>query len=121
MQASLPPADTTELHAAFLQAVITLGLAALCGFIYRRYRKPYFAWWAGAWQGVVCAGLVESVGMEIGFILFASLGGGTELLYALAMFSLTAVWIAVAWSLLALPDVIVEDVVTEPTSGPLAA
>jgi signal transduction histidine kinase len=43
------PAATTELHAAFLQAVITLGLAALCWFIYRRYRKPYFAWWAAAW------------------------------------------------------------------------
>jgi signal transduction histidine kinase len=43
------PAATTELHAAFLQAVITLGLAALCWFIHRRYRKPYFAWWAAAW------------------------------------------------------------------------
>jgi signal transduction histidine kinase len=43
------PAATTELHAAFLQAIITLGLAALCWFIHRRYRKPYFAWWAGAW------------------------------------------------------------------------
>ena len=49
MQDPIPAAATTELHAAFLQAVITLGLAALCGFIYGRYRKPYFAWWAAAW------------------------------------------------------------------------
>jgi signal transduction histidine kinase len=49
MQSPLPTGLTTELHAAFLQAVITLGLAALCWFIHRRYRKPYFAWWAGAW------------------------------------------------------------------------
>ena len=49
MQAPFPAAQISELHAAFLQAVITLGLAALCWFIHRRYRKPYFAWWAGAW------------------------------------------------------------------------
>jgi signal transduction histidine kinase len=49
MQQTIPAAATSELHAAFLQAVITLGLAALCWFIHRRYRKPYFAWWAAAW------------------------------------------------------------------------
>jgi signal transduction histidine kinase len=49
MQDTIPTAETSELHAAFLQAVITLGLAALCWFIHRRYRKPYFAWWAVAW------------------------------------------------------------------------
>ena len=61
MQAPLPAEPTAELHAAFLQAVITLGLAALCWFIYRRYRKPYFAWWAGAWglYGVRIAAIVS--------------------------------------------------------------
>jgi signal transduction histidine kinase len=49
MQAPLPAAPTSELHAAFLQAVITLGLATLCWFMHRRYRKVYFAWWSGAW------------------------------------------------------------------------
>ena len=49
MQDALPATSTSELDAAFLQAVITLALAALCAFIYQRYRKPYFAWWAGAW------------------------------------------------------------------------
>ncbi|HJR50215.1 MAG TPA: GAF domain-containing sensor histidine kinase [Gemmatimonadales bacterium] len=49
MQASLPSAPTSELHAAFLQALITAGLAVLCWFMHRRHHKPYFAWWAGAW------------------------------------------------------------------------
>ena len=49
MQGSLSPTSPSELHAAFLQAIITLALAALCVFMYQRYRKPYFAWWAGAW------------------------------------------------------------------------
>jgi signal transduction histidine kinase len=49
MQDPFPVTATSELHAAFLQAVITLALAGLCAFIYQRYRKPYFAWWAGAW------------------------------------------------------------------------
>jgi signal transduction histidine kinase len=61
MQDPIPTAATTELHAAFLQAVITLGLAALCWFIYLRYRKSYFAWWAGAWglYGVRIAAIVS--------------------------------------------------------------
>lgn len=42
-----PP--TTELHAAVLLAAITFGLAALCGLLYRRYRKPYLGWLAVAW------------------------------------------------------------------------
>ena len=61
MQDPIPAAATAELHAAFLQAVITLGLAALCWFIHRRYRKPYFAWWAAAWglYGVRMAAIVS--------------------------------------------------------------
>ncbi|HEX2220206.1 MAG TPA: GAF domain-containing sensor histidine kinase [Gemmatimonadales bacterium] len=61
MQDTVPPAETSELHAAFLQAIITLGLAALCWFIHRRYRKPYFAWWAAAWglYGVRIAAIVS--------------------------------------------------------------
>ena len=44
-----PLATAVELDAALLQATITAALAALCAFLYSRYRKPYFAWWAGAW------------------------------------------------------------------------
>ena len=39
----------TELAAALLQGVITATLALLCWFLYRRYRKPYLAWWTVAW------------------------------------------------------------------------
>jgi len=38
-----------ELAAAFLQAGVTLGLAGLFFFLFRRYRKPYFGWFALAW------------------------------------------------------------------------
>ncbi|HEU5305357.1 MAG TPA: GAF domain-containing sensor histidine kinase [Gemmatimonadales bacterium] len=49
MQATSLPAPNVELDAALLQAAITAALAVLCGFLYSRYRKPYFAWWAVAW------------------------------------------------------------------------
>jgi signal transduction histidine kinase len=49
MQGTLPPATAPELHAALLQAAITAGLAVLCAFLFSRYRKPYFGWWAVAW------------------------------------------------------------------------
>jgi signal transduction histidine kinase len=40
---------SVELDAALLQAAITAALAVLCAFLFSRYRKPYFAWWAVAW------------------------------------------------------------------------
>lgn len=49
MDLTIPDAARAELAAAFLQAAITLGLAFLCTWLYRRYRKPYFGWWAVAW------------------------------------------------------------------------
>ena len=39
----------TESAAAVLQALITFGLAGLCAYLYRQFRKPYLAWWAVAW------------------------------------------------------------------------
>ncbi len=50
MQVQIPAAADPELAAALLQGVITAALAALCWFLYRRYRKPYLAWWTGAWM-----------------------------------------------------------------------
>ena len=44
-----PLTSAVELDAALLQAAITAALAALCAFLFSRYRKPYFAWWAVAW------------------------------------------------------------------------
>jgi signal transduction histidine kinase len=49
MQAPVPGTAAEELHAALLQAGLTAALAVLCAFLYHRYHKPYFAWWAAAW------------------------------------------------------------------------
>src|SRR5829696_8350799 len=43
------PSSVPELAAAVLQAVLTAGLAALSLYFYRRYGKPYFAWFSAAW------------------------------------------------------------------------
>ena len=64
MQATGPLATTLELDAAILQAAITCGLAVLSGFLYRRYRKSYFAWFAVAW-----ALYVLRLGAIMGFLL----------------------------------------------------
>jgi hypothetical protein len=51
----------TELDAAILQALVNLGLAVLFGFLYRRHRKPYFAWWTIAWgMYVLQAGAIST-------------------------------------------------------------
>ena len=50
MDLSIPGAALTERAAAYLQAAVTLGLVALCVFLYRRFRKPYFGLWALAWS-----------------------------------------------------------------------
>jgi signal transduction histidine kinase len=49
MDTPIATADMSELAAALLQGVITAALAALCWILYRRYRKPYLAWWTAAW------------------------------------------------------------------------
>jgi signal transduction histidine kinase len=49
IQGTLPPTSDIELDAALLQAAITGALGLLCAFLFERYRKPYFAWWAVAW------------------------------------------------------------------------
>jgi signal transduction histidine kinase len=61
MQAPVPATAAEELHAALLQAGLTAALAVLCAFLSHRYRKPYFAWWAGAWAlSVVRIGAISS-------------------------------------------------------------
>jgi len=49
MPLTILPAFPVELDAALLQAAITGALGLLCAFLFQRYRKPYFAWWAAAW------------------------------------------------------------------------
>lgn len=47
--ATIPAAAASEPAAAILQAAVTAALAMLCVFLYRRYRKRYFAAWSAAW------------------------------------------------------------------------
>jgi len=49
MDLSAPAVVTSELAAAYLQFVVTLGLVGLCWVLYQRYRKAYFGLWALAW------------------------------------------------------------------------
>jgi signal transduction histidine kinase len=49
MQLEVATPSPAELAAAFLQAAVMLGLAGLFAFLHRRYRKPYFGWFALAW------------------------------------------------------------------------
>ncbi|MDH3498085.1 MAG: sensor histidine kinase [Gemmatimonadota bacterium] len=49
MDLSPAPSQLGELAAAFLQAAITLGLAALFWYLYHRHHRPFFGWWAVAW------------------------------------------------------------------------
>ena len=61
------PSSLGELNAALLQAVITLGIAVLCAFLFRQFRKRYFLIWAVAW------GLyVLRIGAICGFLTTAS-------------------------------------------------
>ena len=43
-----PPVPVAELDAAILQGVVTIGLTFVAAFLYRRYRKAYFAWFTAA-------------------------------------------------------------------------
>ena len=47
------PLLATEFAATLLQGAITSGLAALCLHLYRRYQRPWFAWFALAWGAYV--------------------------------------------------------------------
>jgi signal transduction histidine kinase len=40
----------SELHAALLQGAVTFGTAALCWYLFAKYRRQYFLWWSVAWS-----------------------------------------------------------------------
>jgi signal transduction histidine kinase len=48
-ESAAPVRELTEVSAAILQIVVTLGLAAVCAALYRNYGKPFYAWWTVAW------------------------------------------------------------------------
>jgi len=53
----------TEFAAALLLALIALGGAGYCFWLYNRFRKPYYAWWSFSWMLYAVR-----VGMIIGFL-----------------------------------------------------
>ncbi|MGH7636065.1 MAG: sensor histidine kinase [Gemmatimonadaceae bacterium] len=46
----LTVSSLSELHAALLQGLVTLGTGIVCWFLYARYRRSYFLWWSIAWS-----------------------------------------------------------------------
>ena len=53
----------TEFAAALLLALIALGGAGYCAWLYSRFRKPYYAWWSVSWLLYAVR-----VGVIIGFL-----------------------------------------------------
>ena len=109
-----PPA---ELDAALLQALVTLGTAAFCWYLFARYRHRYFLWWSAAWTlyvlriGAIVAVLVTR--QEWWLFTHQVLTGSTALvlLWAALTFSRSTEWkpwyaaalfFPVAWSYLAI-------------------
>ena len=87
-----------ELDAALLQAAITAALAALCFFLYRRYRKAYFGWWAAAWGlyllriGAISSFLLTSNRIWLYWHQVITGWTALALLYAAALFSRQVRW-----------------------------
>jgi signal transduction histidine kinase len=109
--------ETLELDAALLQAIVTVGTAAFCWYLYARYRHRYFFWWSIAWTmyvlriGAIVAFLVTRV--ESWLLTHQILTGWTALalLWAALTFSRSAEWrpwyaaaliFPVAWSYIAI-------------------
>ncbi|HEX3276857.1 MAG TPA: ATP-binding protein [Gemmatimonadales bacterium] len=98
IQATLTPATEIELDAALLQAAITGALALLCAFLFQRYRKPYFAWWAAAWGlyllriGAITTFLLSGHRIWLYWHQVATGWTALALLYAALVFSLRVRW-----------------------------
>jgi signal transduction histidine kinase len=109
MQVAPPLHDATELAAAFLQTGITVGVAAVCLFLYGRYRRPHFAIWALAW-GLYTARLGSIISFLVSdqrFWLYwhQVFAGWTALalLWAAVSFSQQTRWRRRYWPLVAFP------------------
>ena len=109
-----PPA---ELDAALLQALVTLGTAAFCWYLFARYQHRYFLWWSVAWTlyvlriGAIVAFLVTRA--EWWLLMHQILTGWTALalLWAALAFTRSTEWrpwyaaalfFPVAWSYIAI-------------------
>ena len=86
-------ASLSELNAALLQAVVTLGIAALCAYLFQKYRRDYFRWLSIAW----CA-----YALRIGCIVLFLTTGASAWLFAHQILTgwtaLALLWSALAFS-----------------------
>jgi signal transduction histidine kinase len=93
MWQSYEPQGLPELAPAILQAVVTLLLVLLTWYLYRRYQKPYFGWWAVAWMVFT---------LRIGAILSFLSTGRAHWLYwhqvATGLTALALLWAALVFS-----------------------
>jgi signal transduction histidine kinase len=98
MQAAHLTASAIELDAAVLQAAITASLAVLCLFLFARYRKAYFAWWAAAWGlyllriAAITSFLLTSQRIWLYWHQVATGWTALALLYAALVFSQQLLW-----------------------------
>jgi signal transduction histidine kinase len=98
MDLEIPTPTVMELAAAFLQAGVTLGLAGLFYFLYRRYQKPYFGWFALAWLlyvlriGAIISFLVSQNWLWLYWHQVVTGWTALALLWAALVFSQQLVW-----------------------------
>ena len=110
-------APFSELNAALLQAVVTLGIAALCAYLFQKYRRDYFRWLSIAWCAyalrIGCIVLFLTTGASAWLFAHQILTGWTALalLWSALAFSQRAQWrwwyvfalaFPVAWSYVAI-------------------
>ncbi len=111
IQGPLPPTTDLELDAALLQAAITAALGLLCAFLFERYRKPYFAWWAVAWSlyllrlGAITSFLLTSNRIWLYWHQVVTGWTALALLYAALVFSQRIRWRPWYWALVLFPPV----------------
>jgi signal transduction histidine kinase len=89
-------AELSELHAAMLQAGVTFGVAVLCAYLYRTYRRGYFALFAWAWfayslrLGCIVAFLTQ--GAPVWLYAHQVLTGWTAILLLASALSFAGAW-----------------------------
>jgi signal transduction histidine kinase len=109
MLQEIPPALTSELPAAILEAAITLALALLCAALWRRTKQPYFGWWALAFalflSRIAVIAVFIATGDRAWLFWHQVITGwtGLALLWAAVVFSHAATWRSRYWLLVAFP------------------
>ena len=92
------PSDSSELLAAYLQGVVTIGLSLVFLVLYRAHRKRYFAWWSLAWMvytlrvGAIVTFLSTGSFLWLYWHQVATGWSALTLLWAALVFSRQATW-----------------------------